>query len=38
MQELSELHLGSSSEKVNDRSNFYTVDGFKIVLKALKQM
>jgi hypothetical protein len=38
MQQLTELHFGSATEKADGHSNTFTVDGFTAVLKALKTM
>jgi hypothetical protein len=38
MQQLTELHLGSSAEKADGDSNIFTVNGFKTMLRALKTM
>jgi hypothetical protein len=36
IQQQTELRLGSSTEKADGDSNTFTVDGFKVVLRALK--
>jgi hypothetical protein len=38
MQQLTELRLGSATEKADGDSNTFTVDGFTSVLRALKTM
>jgi hypothetical protein len=38
MQQLTELRLGSVTEKADGDSNTFTVDGFTSVLRALKTM
>jgi hypothetical protein len=38
MQQLTELRLGSATEKADGDSNTFTVDGFTAVLKALETM
>jgi hypothetical protein len=38
MQQLTELHLGSSVEKADGDSNTFTVSGLKTLLTALKTM
>jgi hypothetical protein len=38
MQQLTELRLGSATEKADGDSNTFTVDGFRAVLNKLKTM
>jgi hypothetical protein len=38
MEQLTELHLGSSAEKTDSDSNTFTVWGFETILRALKTM
>jgi hypothetical protein len=38
MQQLTELHLGTATDKADDDSNIFTVIGFTAVLRALKTM
>jgi hypothetical protein len=35
---LTEMHLGSSTEKADDDSNIFTIRGFEAVLHTLKTM
>jgi hypothetical protein len=38
MKQLTELHLGSSTEEADGNNNTFTVDGFKIMLLTLETM
>jgi CheY-like chemotaxis protein len=38
MQQLTELRLGSATEKADGNSNTFTVDGFRAVLNKLETM
>jgi hypothetical protein len=38
IKQLAELHLGSSTEKVDGDSNTFTINGFEAVLCTLKTM
>jgi hypothetical protein len=38
MQQLTELRLGSATEKADGNSNTFTVDGFEAVLNKLETM
>jgi hypothetical protein len=38
MKQLTELRLGSSTEKADGNNNTFTVDGFTTMLKTLKTM